>query len=314
MMRSIWLLALAASISLASSGVLAAQFELKEGPDDVEVLLDGKLFTRYVKQSAGRPILFPIFGPSGKPMTRDIEGEVKDHPHHRSLWFTHGDVNGVDFWSLGKGKTEHRELRKIAGGDKGVITAVVDWIAPDGKKVLEDERTYIFAVDGDARLIDVFFTLKATNGSVTFGDTKEGTFGVRVPNSVALNARQGGHIVTSEGLEDRRAWGKPAKWVDYHGPVDGETLGIAILNHPDSFNFPCRWHVRDYGLFAANPFGKKDFPRVEGTGGEHNLAAGDSLKLGYRVVLHQGTDRDAKIAERFSEFEKAPFEPATERQ
>jgi hypothetical protein len=288
----------------------AAEFTVEETEEGVTINLDGQLFTKYVKQSGNKPILYPLIGPGGKGMTRAfpmerIRGERFDHPHHRSLWFTHGDVNGVDFWTeigSGRGRTVHREFREIKGGETAVVTAVVDWVAADGKKLLEDERTYTARAEEDARIIDCDITLKATEGPVKFGDTKEGSFGVRVPTSMDVTSRQGGAIVTSEGLRDKDAWGKPAAWVDYHGPVQGETLGIAILNHPSSFRYPTRWHVRDYGLFAANPFGLSDFPKVEGSGGEYTLEPGGSLTLKYRVVLHKGNEQQGRIAERFSQY------------
>lgn len=110
----------------------------------------------------------------------------------------------------------------------------------------------------------------------------------------------------SEGLKNQAAWGRPAAWVDYHGPIDGEILGIAILNHPSSFQFPTRWHVRDYGLFAANPFGAKSFPGASSSGTAAVIHAGDSLQLKYRVVLHKGDEIDGKISEKFLEYSKLP--------
>src|SRR5205814_3733 len=95
----------------------------------------------------------------------------------------------------------------------------------------------------------------ASEGPVKFGDAKDAGFNYRVPASMAVDAKQGGQIITSEGIADAAAWGKRAKWVDYHGPVEGETLGVAMLNHPSSFRYPTPWHVRTYGLFTANPFG-----------------------------------------------------------
>lgn len=292
--------------------LVAAEFTVEETPEGLAVNLDGQLFTRYIKKSGVKPILWPIIGPTGKRMTRSfpmerVKGDKPDHPHQRSFWFTHGDVNGVDFWTEipPKGLQVHREFKKVeAAGNKAVISAVIDWTTRDGKKVLEDERTYIFSTEGDDRVIDFDVTLKATEGPLKFGDTKEGSFGVRVPTIMDVINRKGGEIVTSEGLRDKDAWGKPAAWVDYHGPLDGEVVGIAILNHPSSFRFPTRWHVRDYGLFAANPFGLSDFPKVEGSGGEHTLAQGETLSLRYRVIFHKGNEQDAKLAERFSEYEK----------
>ncbi|HTN76302.1 MAG TPA: PmoA family protein [Pirellulaceae bacterium] len=291
----------------------AAEFTIDKQDDGLTIKLDGKLVTRYVTKSGAKPILFPIVGPSGKELTRGwpmrdaLEFEAKDHPHHRSLWFTHGNVNGIDFWSeSGKnGTIVHREFVKSAGGPTATIVSINDWLAPDGKKVCEDERTLRFGQTGETRWIDFDTTVKATEGPLTFGETKEGSFGVRVYETMKLTAKKGGRIVNSEGVTDKAAWGKAAAWVDYQGPVDGETVGIAILNHPKSFRFPTTWHVRDYGLFAANPFGGKDFSAdVAKNYGHHDLAKGESITLRYRVILHQGDEKSAKIAEAFADYAK----------
>src|SRR6185295_7073001 len=135
---------------------------------------------------------------------------------------------------------------------------------------------------------------------VVFGDTKEGSFGVRMASSIRVDSKQGGEIVNSDGLTNQAAWGKPAAWVDYHGPVDGETWGIAILNHPSSFRYPTYWHVRTYGLFAANPFGIHDF--TGSTDGSFTLAAGKSIELKYRVLLHKGDEKSGNVAEAFATY------------
>ena len=165
----------------------------------------------------------------------------------------------------------------------------------------EDERTVTFGTDGPLTFIDFDVTVKATDAEVKFGDTKEGCFGVRVAGSMKVDAKQGGKIVNSEGQTDKGAWGKQAPWVDYYGPVDGETVGIAILNHPSSFRYPTYWHVRTYGLFAANPFGLHNFVSKE-QDGSHTLKPGDTMTLRYRVILHQGTTEEAAIAEAFKRY------------
>ena len=77
-------------------------------------------------------------------------------------------------------------------------------------------------------------------------------FGLRVATSMDVTSKKGGKIINAEGIENTPAWGKPSPWVDYTGPVGGKTVGVAIFNHPSSFRYPTTWHVRDYGLFAAN--------------------------------------------------------------
>ncbi len=300
---------LAAIVSLLSlSCCLAAELKLEDTPGGVAVKIDGQPFAEYLTKSGSKSIVWPIYGPTGKLMTRSwpMDDKVasekdRDHIHQRSLWFTHGDVNGIDFWSEGKGRIEHREFVKKSGGDEAVIVTKNDWVSPEGKKILEDERTFTFGGDKDARWIDVELVLKATEGPVVFGDTKEGSFGVRVPSSVRVETLKGGKIVNSDGKQNLAAWGKPAAWVDYHGPIDDETLGIAILNHPSSFRYPTHWHVRTYGLFAANPFGLSDFTNGKEQG-EYTLPAGETLHLRYRVLLHKGDEREGRVAEAFSAY------------
>ena len=287
----------------------AANITVERSDRGAVVKIDGQLFTEYLIRSGSKPILWPIIGPTGKPMTRDYpmcdeRTEKKDHHHHRSLWFTHGDVNGLNFWAEqeGAGRTEHVEFTKLAGGSPAVVATRNAWIGPDGKKVCEDRRTLRFDADDDARWIDFDIEIKATDGAVTFGDTKEGTFGVRVADSLRVEAGRGGKIINSRRQVNENAWGQPAEWTDYHGPIDGQTLGIAIMNHPGSFRYPTFWHVRTYGLFAANPFGVHDFTEGKRSDGEATIPAGKSIVLRYRVLLHCGDEREGRVAERFKKY------------
>ncbi len=291
----------------------AAEFTVERTEQGAVVRVDGQLFTEYLTKSGTRPALWPIMGPTNKPMTRAFPmksgqaGEKQDHPWHRSLWFTHGEVNHIDFWvdrpDEKAGKIVHRSFEKLAGGEQAVIVTRNDWMSPDLKtKVLEDERTFTFGADDKARWIDVEVVLKATEGPVMLGDTKEGSFGVRVAGTMKVEAEPGGKIVNSRGQTNEDAWGQPAEWVDYYGPVEGERLGIAILNHPSSYGFPTHWHVRTYGLFAANPFGTKAFSGGKKASGAVTLQPGETLTLRYRVLLHQGDTEEGRVAEVFEAY------------
>lgn len=266
------------------------------------VTVDGQLFAEYLVKSGHQPVVWPIIGPGGQAMTRQyplgpkLSGEPEDHPHHRSLWFNHGSVNGLDFWmepNLDAAEKKdnqivHREFTELGSHD-GVarIMTVNDWTA-NGEKVCEDERTFTFGADDHGRWIDAVIELRASEGDLTLGDTKEGCFGVRVPGTMAVDAKQGGRIVNSKGETDEAAWGRAAAWVDYHGVVDGKPVGIVVFDMPDSFRHPCRWHVRTYGLFAANPIGEHDFPAGGKPQGPVMLKKGESIKFHYRVLLYAG--------------------------
>ena len=277
LLRQLPALAVVVAFSLTSA-VLAQEVVLTPQDGKVVVTIDGEPFTEYVYTEHAKPILYPIVGPHGIEMTRnypmkeEVDNEASDHPHHKSLWFTHDDVNGVQFWmeypgnnaNLKPGKIVQKSM-EIAGNS---ITTKDDWTAPDGKVVCSDTRTIAFGSNSVGRFIDYTITLEASEGAVTFGDTKEGTMGIRTHPMLRLRAddKRGNHTakgqaINSEGIEGKEIWGKRAKWVDYWGPIDSHTVGIAIFDHPTNPRHPTWWHARDYGLVAANPFGIHDFEK-----------------------------------------------------
>ncbi len=288
----------------------------------LRVDINGQLFTEYYFQDVPRPFCYPLLGPDNLPMMRnwpmkDVAGEDKDHKHHRSMWFTHGAVNGIDFWSEDKdfGKIVHDGFVEVASGtDLGVIKTRNQWVAKDGTVVCTDERTLrIYNRPATERLLDFEITIHASNGELTFGDTKEGTMAIRLNETMRLKpnkenaGKPTGHIVNSEGVRDDATWGKRAKWCDYYGPVAGKTVGIAIFDNPANPRYPTWWHVRDYGLFAANPFGQHDFENLKDkkTAGNLVVPAGQSVTFRYRVYMHEGDDQQAGVAARYAEYLKA---------
>ena len=315
-----------AVLMAAGRWAAAADVHLERCPDRVAVTVDGKPFTAYVFAGHRKPILFPVIGPGGAAMTRSwplvegVAGEPKDHPHHESIWFTHGAVNGVDFWaSHPRGhapqhrqdnRIEHVELVAFESGPVARIATRNHWVKADGKVVCTDSRTVRFTADADVRTIDYAVTIHADHGAVTFGDTKEGTFGLRVPATLQTKDANGshgaaGHILNSEGLRDADAWGKAARWVAYWGPVDGRTAGVAIGDHPGNLRHPSLWHARDYGLVAANPFGLHDFTGAPQGSGDYTLPAGESLTFRYLVMLHEGDAETAVIEARWRRWAEA---------
>ena len=291
---------------LLSTGLYAQELTLKQTDTGYEIRIGDKLFAGYIADQEGMPIVYPIVGPTGKNMTRDFpmirqyEGVKADHPHHRSLWFSHGVVNGADFWAVRSKIVHQRFVKAECDGKTALLVTENHWIGNNNQLLCRDVRTLRFAASENKRIIDFDITITAEQDQVVFGDTKEGTFGIRVPEVIAVETQKGGQFVNAEGLQgERDAWGKRSAWVDYYGVLDGEKVGIAILNHPSSFRFPTYWHVRNYGLFAANPFGVHDFERLQDTkAGDHALRKGESFTLRYRVLFHQGVN----IADAFKEY------------
>ncbi len=297
--------------------------QITEGADAVSVGINGQPFTEYHFKDAARPYFYPLLGPGGLAMTRNwpmktTPNEEHDHPHHRSLWFAHGAVNGVDFWTEqgSYGKIVHDGFTEIKSGeDQGVIRSRDKWVAANGTVVCTDDRVMrIFNTSDDSRLFDFEVTIHASAGDLTFGDTKEGSMGLRLAETMRLTQPQGkpgdGHIVSSSGARDGAVWGKRADWVDYHGPVDGKIVGVAIFDHPGNPRHPTWWHARDYGLFAINPFAWHDFEGKPAGSGDFKVPAGQSVTFRYRFYIHNGNEQQAKVADKYRDYAKSAANPA----
>lgn len=321
-------LALAAIVIIAPQAI--ADVDVREAGNTLEVSVNGKLFSVYrFGESYTRPFFWPIQGPHGDPVTRaypnipDAPGEARDHPWHRGLSFTHGEVGPpgtppIDFWREGvanQGRIIHRTFdpRPKSEGKTVVFGVRNDWVGPDRAVLLEEHSLWrIDQLDGNATRISTTIQLTAKERPIQFGDTDEGSFSVRVATSMDEKsestgpraARPRGRITNSEGaVGASKCWGRTADWADYSGPVNQKVVGLALFDHPD--NQPrARWHVRDYGLFSANAFGKLAFdPTLKGekrTG--VILNPGQPLVLRYALLVHPGDAKEAEVGRHYRDY------------
>ncbi len=291
-----------------------AQVKITRGTGKLTVEIDGKPFTTYYMSADGnKPYLYPLRTASGIQVTRHFPmdtypGETNDHPHHRGLFFAHGDINGINFWATEKetrtpndGSMVLRKIVQAEGGAKsGAIKAVFDGLDPQGKPMMTETRTITFHGGPDLRIIDFVETVKALR-LLKFGDTKEGTFGIRL--ATALSEDKGGKMTNAEGAQtEKNVWGKRSKWVDYAGTVEGQPVGVTIMDNPANPRYPTYWHSRAYGLFAANPFGLHDFLADKNQNGSMTVEAGKSVTFRYRVVIHPGSTESANIPALYDQY------------
>ena len=302
---------------------LGAQVKVARDGDRIAVEIDGKPYTAlFIGQDSSKPYLHPLRAASGTIVTRgypmeQIEGERKDHIHQRGLWFTHGDVNGLDYWANDPSQAGPKKgrivLNKVlglkSGKQSGALEASFDWLDPQGTRLLTETKKIVFQALPTLRILDFDLTLRA-DGEVRFGDTKEGTFAIRLaawleePDKRAPQApKRTGKMSNAEGLEtEKNVWGKRSPWVDYFGEKDGEKLGVAIFDHPSNPKHPTFWHARGYGLFAANIFGERDFLADKTRNGGITLSPGGQLRFRYRVIIHPGDVSSAGIAGLYQQY------------
>jgi hypothetical protein len=283
----------------------------------IDFSINGRPFTTYNHpQDAARPYFYPIIGPGQAQITRNypmlegIPNETTDHKHHRSLWVAHGDVNGTDNWSEERGHGWQKPIG-VKECEEGPVFAFIrqdiNWTSNRGKKLVAEERLIrIWNTPADHRIIDLVVHFKARHGEVAFGDTKEGGLcSVRVATS--MDASRGGTIENSYGaIGEAEAWGRRAVWCDYSGIVNGKLVGIALFDTPGNLRYPTYWHVRDYGLMTANPFGISHFqPELE-MSGDYVLEEKGDLRFAYRIYLHLGDATTAHIRDKYHDYINPP--------
>ena len=312
--------ALVLGVTLSAS----AQVTLtRQDTDHIAIEINGQPFSNFfIGNAYPKPFLAPLRTASGIVVTRrypmqSVPGESRDHPHHRGLWIGYGNVNGVNFWEneldvsntdpetpREQGRMVLHELGAITSGEKsGKLEVTFDWRTPAGTVLLEERRIMTFYADAELRIVDVDATLTAKQ-QAQFADTKEGFFAIRIADS--MSGKNGGTMTNSKGAQgEKNVWGRRADWVDYVGTVEGRKVAIAIFDSPGNYNHPPRWHSRDYGLFAVNPFGVKDFEPTSGEHGGYTLAAGRSLRFRYRVIVHAGDMPAQKVADWFRDYARA---------
>lgn len=270
----------------------------------VEVHVGGSHFTTYhYGDQRHIPFLWPVLGEGGVGMTRNFpmakdQPASEDHPHHCSLYLTYGAVNGHDFWHVGRGQPGVIRTAKLQTGAEGHcawIRTRNHWVAVKDERVLmeEDRELRFRGIGKSGRLIDITSTFHATAGDVTFGDSKEGMLALRIRPEI--DGEHGGVLTNADGVQgEKKVYGKPSPWMDYSGKVAGHGVrGIALMDHPDNFR-PAQWHVRNYGLAALNPFGRKSVAKLED--GRYTIEEGDSLTLCYRIYVHSGDHEEADVA------------------
>ena len=317
MKRALWLVPLLCFPTLSAETVSLA----RDG-NRIEVEIGGQPFTSfYFGPEATKPYLHPLRSADGTIVTRgypmeEIAGEQTDHRHHRGAWFSHGDVNGVDFWANEpeqRGRGMEKGIIALVSIDtvkvvahSGTITLTFSWNDLTGTALVSERRTMMFhRVDGN-NVVDFDIVLSAQSETVKFGDTKEGTFAVRMATELeeqhfrAKGVPRTGTITNAhDAKSEANTWGKRSPWVNYAGRIGGKPRGIAIFDHPANPKHPTYWHVRGYGLFAANVFGEHDFHADASRDGSITLARGDTLRFRYRVVVHQGLGGSEEIERLF---------------
>jgi hypothetical protein len=274
-----------------------------------------------------RPFFFPLIGPSGAVLTRMGHPGAPDHDHHRSIWFAHEKVLGINFWSDNT-PARVRQKHWLAyqdGDDAAVMAVALGWYdGHDPKELLTQELIASVKAAGEGELlVELQSTFTPIAASLELGQTNFGFLAVRVAKSIS-KFFGGGELRNSEGATGEQAiFGKQARWMDYSGPVRVQDSGfrvqrtkgsqdfgsadsaaakaavvegITYFDHAANPGHPARWHVRDDGWMGAS------FNRTE----SYAISRDKPLVLRYLLHAHSRIVDRARADALAKEFNDRP--------
>jgi hypothetical protein len=285
-----------ALLLIISSQAKATKISAVKTESRIDVTIDGRFFTSYIFNANEKyPFFFPVNGPmTGSSVTSMRNGE---YPHHSSLFFGCDMINGGNWWQEGleRGRIISVNAQIVKqGGDTVIITDECIWSRPGAISPIKDTRTFtITSPSVTIILIDFDVTMEMLT-DVTILKTNHSLFSARMAADLSVN--YGGTMINAEGMKnEKETFGKQSPWIDYYGKRGNGTEGLAIMQHPSNPWYPSPWFTRDYGFISPTPM---YWPE---NGKEISMKKGTVLNLRYRVMVHSGDHKEAKVA---GEFEK----------
>jgi hypothetical protein len=312
--------------------LLPVKIVRNDAESKVDIFIGNQFFCSYLyNASLEKPILYPIAASNESIITRGFPmnprpGERVDHPHQVGMWFTFGDVNGVDFWNNSYaipesekkkyGRIIHKNIAEISTDkNKGKLAVDLDWVDYRGNILLHEKTTFLFSGTQELRFIERSCKLSTENLSVVFKDDKEGLMAVRVdrafespsneplvfidangkPTTVAVtdNVGKNGVYKCSSGFEADSVWGTRNKWVSLTARLNQTNISLIFFDHPSNPGYPAHAHARGYGLFSLNNLGYHAFRKSEA---ENNLELKPHKEVAFRYlfVIKTGSELSQK--------------------
>jgi hypothetical protein len=250
--------------------------------------------------------LHPLYDLDGNVLTEDFP---KDHFHHRGIFWAWHQLSADgrkagDSWETRDFDWDVRDVAISTPDERTlVLKAKVAWISslqPGGgepKPLVEETTTItVHRATQEHRMIDFNIRLLALEKNLMIGGSEDekgyGGFSmrIRIPRNHRFSGRNG-------AVEPKVNAVEAGPWMDLSGCFDeSETQnGVAILTHPSLPVFPPPWILRgEPGMQNAVYPGRHAVP----------LSSVEPTELRYRLVIHRGDARQARIDQLQKEYEK----------
>ena len=242
--------------------------------------------------------IHPVYTPKGKIVTDDYPS---DHYHHHGIWFawTKAEFEGKhpDFWNVGD-LTGRVDFEKVGETWSGPVYAGFNsfqkYVALTGatpKTALNEEwdvRVYNLGSKQEPYFVfDIVATQEcASESPLILDEYRYGGMGVRGNREWKDKSKV--KFLTSEGKTRDDGNATRGRWCHIGGTVDGQPVGLAVLDHPSNFRapVPLRIHPDDpYFNYAPSQMGR------------FQIDPGKKFVLRYRYVVSDGPP-DPKLLDR----------------
>ena len=232
-----------------------------------------------------RPNFFPVYSPSGRPVTTNC---AYRYNHHKSIFIGHAKVNGINFFHDNNHTRDDLGDIELVGAESETGTSGIglrtenSWVAKKGIHILQEQRDIFWTPGHRVHVLDISSALVPQVDQVLFDQDNHSFIGVRVADS--MDVEDGGRLLNSKGQENEAGtMGECADWLDYSGVVAGQPVGVTLMSHPS--NPPSPFFTRDYGTMLAN-FTMR---------GPFLLKKGAALVQRFRLLVHEGAADAADI-------------------
>ena len=288
----------------------------QDGNRSIGLTGENVTIVRFVVDCAPRDPHFEILAtPDGR---NTVWVAPPDHVWHYGLWFSWKYINGVNFWETnpktgkqqGRNEIHDPAIESHPDADSAIIRyRELSYPEAEEPAVLEDTVEIQVERPNDPRGTQITWsiTTKAL-ADVTLDrtplpgepDGKDwgGYAGISWRGAKEFTEIQ---YTDSEGRENMDIHRHHARWLDVTGTLQGKPAGLLIIDHPANPRHPASWYLFQnpkLPFWFANPALLQ--PKAL------SMKQGESFRHSYRIVLHDGTWRNAECGQAMERFAEKP--------
>jgi len=217
---------------------------------------------------------------------------------------SHGNISGVRFGAASNsagsapaGTVITNSLVARRGSQSVGFRHDMDWQDPAGNTLIE-VGLVARASTGPSRGTALDISLRFSAGEqdeVEIGVTRDSLLHLQLNSRLFPDS--GGHVRNALGdFDENNMDGRRFPWFGCLGVIEAETVGLALIDHPDNPTYPTSWRIGNNGLVSISPFETCSV----------TLMSNESITLRFRLQTHDGYVDEGWTSARAADFAREP--------